>query len=181
LITLGILADTHVPDRVPGLKPALFSIFRDAQVDAILHAGDISIPDVLEQLQEIAPVYAVRGNRDWFELRRLPIALALDFEGVTVGLMHGHGSLGVYLWDKVKSVILGTQPERYLRRAYNAFPGAKVVVFGHTHIPVKRWVDGRLYFNPGSAAYPANKAPAASVGILSIGPQRRVDAKILYY
>jgi putative phosphoesterase len=159
----------------------VLSIFREAKVDYILHAGDVCIPGVLEQLRELAPVYAVRGNRDWFELRSLPMTLALEFEGVKIGLMHGHGSLGVYLGDKVKTLFLGTQPERYLRRAYSAFPGTKVVIFGHTHFPVKRWVDGRFYFNPGSAAFPINKAPAPSVGILRIGPDKQINADILYY
>ncbi len=158
----------------------MLSIFREAKVDAILHAGDISIRSVLDQLQDIAPVYAVRGNRDWFALRLLPMELTLEFEGVPIGLMHGHGSLGDYLLDKAKSLAQGTQPERYLRRAFKAFPGAKVVIFGHTHFPINRWVDGRLYFNPGSAGFPAHKAPAASVGILHIGPDKRLDAKILY-
>ena len=159
----------------------MFSIFRKAKVDAILHAGDISTPGVLDQLREIAPVYAVRGNRDWYELSRLPLSLTLEFEGVPIGLMHGHGSLGAYVWDKAKGVILGTQPERYLRRAFKTFPGARVVVFGHTHFPVKRWIDGRLYFNPGSAAFPAHKAPVTSVGILHIGPHKQLDAEILYF
>jgi uncharacterized protein len=181
LVTLGIISDTHVPDRVPGLKPPVLSIFRQAKPDAILHAGDVSTRGVLEQLQEIAPVYTVRGNRDWFDLRYLPLTLALEFEGVPIGLMHGHGSLGVYLLDKLKSVVVGTQPERYLQRAFKAFSYARVVVFGHTHYPIKRWIDGRLYFNPGSAAFPAHKAPAPSVGILRIGPEERLDAEILYF
>ena len=181
MVTLGILSDTHVPDRVPGLNPAVISIFREQRVNAILHAGDISQPGVLAQLREIAPVYAVRGNRDWFQLRELPITLILEFEGVKVGLTHSHGSLRVYLLDKVRTVVQGAQFERYLRRALNAFPQAKVVVFGHTHIPVQRWVDGRLCINPGSAACPDNKAPAPSIGLVRIGPAGSVNAEIRYF
>jgi uncharacterized protein len=181
VVTLGILSDTHVPDRVRGLRPAVISIFREARVNAILHAGDISQPGVLVQLQEIAPVYAVRGNRDWPQLQMLPTTLLLEFEDVKVGLTHSHGSLGVYLLDKVRSLVQGGPSERYLRRALIAFPQANVVVFGHTHIPLQRWIDGRLCINPGSAACPDDKAPAPSVGLLRIGPAGSIDAEIRYF
>ncbi len=170
-----------MPDRARGLRPEVFAIFERAGVAAILHAGDISRRSVLDELQEIAPVYAVRGNRDWGDLKSLPAELSLEFEGVRIGLMHGHGSLEVYLMDKVSSVFLGTQPERYLKRALSAFPGARVVIYGHTHIPVKRWVDGRLYLNPGSAAFPAKKVLATSVAILRIDPGKGIDAQIIYF
>jgi putative phosphoesterase len=181
VVSLGILSDTHVPDRVRGLKPAVISIFREERVNAILHAGDISQPGVLAQLQEIAPVYAVRGNRDWPQLHMLPTTLLLEFEDVKVGLTHSHGSLGVYLLDKVRSLVQGGQSERYLRRALSTFPQAKVVVFGHTHIPLQRWMNGRLCINPGSAACPDNKAPAPSLGLLRIGPAGSVNAEIRYF
>jgi len=91
MITLGIIADTHVPDRVPQLNPRIFSIFREAGVQAILHAGDACSSDVLSQLGEIAPVHAVRGNRDSTRLAYLPRKLTLEFGGLTIGMMHGHG------------------------------------------------------------------------------------------
>ena len=181
MVTLGILSDTHVPDRVRGLKPAVISIFREERVNAILHAGDISQSGVLAQLREIAPVYAVRGNRDWPQLKMLPTTLLLEFEDVKVGLTHSHGGLGVYLLDKMRSLVPGAQSERYLRRALSAFPQAKIVVFGHTHIPLQRWVNGKLCINPGSAACPDNKAPAPSIGLLRIGPLGSVNAEIRYF
>jgi putative phosphoesterase len=66
MTTLGVLADTHIPDRVPTLNPRVIQVFRQAQVSAILHAGDVSVPQVLAELEKIAQVYAVRGNRDIF-------------------------------------------------------------------------------------------------------------------
>ncbi len=62
---LGVVADTHVPDKAKTLNPQVLAILRQAEVSAILHAGDISSPGVLTALGEIAPVYAVLGNRDW--------------------------------------------------------------------------------------------------------------------
>ncbi len=181
MVTLGILSDTHVPDRVPGLASSVCTIFRQAQVDAILHAGDVCAKNVLAELQEIAPVHAVRGNRDWLRLRDLPAGLTLNFEGITVGMTHGHGSLEIYLLDKIKTLAEGTRSERYLRRAFNAFPQARVVIYGHTHIPMQRWIDGRLCLNPGSAACPDKKAPAPSLALLRIQPGGAVDAEIIYF
>ena len=82
MITLGVLADTHVPDRVTQLNRRVLEIFQRAEVNAILHAGDVSIPRVLEELKQVAPVHAVQGNRDIFYLRQLPMRIELNFEGV---------------------------------------------------------------------------------------------------
>ena len=55
---IAILSDTHGL-----LRPQVLDHL--AGVDAILHAGDIDTPAVLDRLQDFAPVYAVRGNNDW--------------------------------------------------------------------------------------------------------------------
>ena len=76
-LTLGVISDTHVPDRVRQLDPQAFGIFQAAGVQAILHAGDVSGPQLLAQLEQIAPVYAVKGNRDFLWLPHLPAELRL--------------------------------------------------------------------------------------------------------
>src|SRR5687768_1713811 len=105
MLTIGVISDTHIPDRARGLNPRVIPLFQQAQVDAILHAGDISTPRVLEQLSRVAPVYAVRGNRDWVALRRLPKSLRLTFDGVVIGLAHGHGHWWNYLIDRVDYIL----------------------------------------------------------------------------
>ncbi len=65
VIRVGVVADTHVPDRAIDIHPALIPQLKAAGVQRILHAGDVCAPSVLEQLGEIGPVTAVRGNRDW--------------------------------------------------------------------------------------------------------------------
>ena len=100
MTALGVIADTHIPDRTRHLNPAILPIFQDAGVDAILHAGDISSPDVLQILQEVAPVYAVKGNRDWLLLRHLPHSQVRAFDGVNLVLEHGHGVWQNYVVDK---------------------------------------------------------------------------------
>ena len=69
MVTLGVVTDSHVPDRMRALPDALWPAL--AGVDAILHAGDVCVPRVLAALEQVAPVYAVAGNRDIF--LRLPL------------------------------------------------------------------------------------------------------------
>ncbi len=181
MTTLGVISDTHIPDRARSLPPWAIPAFREAGVDAILHTGDVCIPAVLDQLAEVAPVYAVRGNRDIWKLWRLPSTRMLEFEGVKVGLAHGHGNLLDYLLDKVYTLIYGLHPERYLRRAMQELPQAQVIVFGHTHIPVNERIDGRLCFNPGSACCPHKKYPNPSLGLIHIQDGDEVSAEILSF
>lgn len=178
MIVLGVLADTHVPDRARKLDPSVCEIFRESGVEAILHAGDVSIPMVLDELERIAPVTAVRGNRDWFRLRELPKKCTLSFEGVQVGLSHGHGSLRAYLIDKLYYLAFGIQEERYVRRMLGVFPTAQVIVFGHTHLRLNAWMDGKLLFNPGSVCCPQVNTMKPSMGLLRLH-QGRAEGEIV--
>lgn len=165
---LGILSDTHVPDRRRELSPQVIDFFKQEKVEAILHAGDISTPRVLTELAQIAPVYAVRGNRDWVRLGHLPLTRYLTFNGVPIALAHGHGGWQSYLVDRAAYMIQGYRLERFTRRLLKAFPQARVIVFGHTHRPLNRWVDGQLLFNPGSAHIPSDDGLPASIGLLHL-------------
>ena len=167
MLTLGVIADTHIPDRLKTLPPQIFDIFHG--VTAILHAGDVSAPRVLAELAQIAPVYAVAGNRDIG--LGLPLDRVLEFDGVTIGLTHGHGGWGSYIAEKFAYLARGYQKERFIQIARSRFDGAGVraIVFGHTHRPVNEWRDGVLMFNPGSFGpdyYSPNNGPA--VGLLRI-------------
>jgi putative phosphoesterase len=179
MLTLGVIADTHIPDRAPRLQPQIIPIFKQARVKAILHAGDISTPTVLEELRQVAPVYAVRGNRDWFMLRKLPDTLFLEFGSVPIVLTHGHGSLREYLVDKIQFINDGYLLERYQSRLQAAFPKARVIVFGHTHFAVNLWAEGQLLFNPGSAHFPGNDKKAPSLGLLHIEAGGKVSGELV--
>src|SRR5512140_1331262 len=96
----GVVADTHIPDRAPGMHPQVSTALRQAGVSLILHAGDICTPRGLDELRKIAPVEAVRGNRDWSFIPALPLVRRLELGGVVVALMHGHGGFLNYLRDK---------------------------------------------------------------------------------
>jgi putative phosphoesterase len=164
-ITVGVIADTHIPDRMRQLPADLPRLF--AGVAAILHAGDVTAPAVLDDLARIAPVHAVAGNADFGRLR-LPSDLTLEFEGVRIGLTHGHGGWRRYLWEKVMYAVGGYQGRRNAVLAQARFAGVKAVVFGHTHRPFNRLLNGVLAFNPGSVG-PDYFAPyGAAVGLLTI-------------
>jgi putative phosphoesterase len=183
MVTVGVISDTHVPDRRRELSPAALEAFAQRRVEAILHAGDVSVPRVLDQLREVAPVHAVRGNRDWLALRGLPAEVCLAFGGAQVGLTHGHGRLWNYLYDKVKYVLRGYEAHIFERRVLSAFPDVQAVVFGHTHRTTNRRVSvagghSLLLFNPGSPHFPEEGKPP-SVGLLHC-EAGRVEGEIVF-
>lgn len=178
MITIGVVSDTHIPDRARQLHPQVALVFLEAGVQAILHAGDISTPATLQQLNEIAPVHAVQGNRDWVALRHLPIARQIALGGVNVGLTHGHGPLLDYIRDRMDYILRGYRLEMFEPRLLAAFPEADVIVFGHTHRALNHRVDGKLIFNPGSPHFPDPKTSAPSVGLLHISDSGTVEGEI---
>jgi len=120
---LGLISDTHGL-----LRPEALEALRGS--DLILHAGDIGDPAILEALEELAPVVAVRGNTDRGELARgLPDTQAVEVDGVVLYLLHDLGTLDLH-------------PEG---------AGFAAVVFGHSHRPEMSRKGSVLFFNPGSA------------------------------
>ena len=120
---LGVLSDTHRLLR-PEVLPALHG------VDHILHAGDVGDPKILEALQSVAPVTAIRGNID----RSGPCAALPATEAVELG---GHL---FYLVHALPDLDLNPKAA-----------GISAVIYGHSHKPSVTWKDGVLYLNPGSA------------------------------
>jgi uncharacterized protein len=178
MITIGVLGDTHIPDRTRQLHPGIIPCFQEAGVQAILHTGDISTRPVLDELGRVAPVYAVRGNRDWL-LRHLPLTRQVCFENVTIGLTHGHMGMCQYLKDKPYLLFHTYSHQRLFPRLLAAFPQAGVIVFGHAHLPLNRWVDGRLIFNPGTPLWQRRKRLSPSVGLLRLQTGREVVGEIV--
>ena len=125
-----VLADTHIPRRARALPDALIPHL--ARADLIIHAGDLMDPAVLDGLAAQAPVVAVRGNLDPPEAG-LPETLEFEFGGAKVAVIHDSGP-----------------KRRRWSRMRRRFPGARVLVFGHSHIPWLEDEDGLLLLNPGS-------------------------------
>jgi putative phosphoesterase len=179
VLTVGVIADTHVPDRARTLHPRILPLLRERRVDLILHAGDISTPEVLEQLEEVAPVKAVRGNRDWYFLKNLPMVQELNLAGVPVLLTHGHMGFASYLKDKYLFIRDGYNFERYHKKLVKLVPNARVIVFGHTHWIENVLIDGRLWFNPGSATIGMTLEASPSIGVLRIYDTGEVRGEVL--
>jgi putative phosphoesterase len=138
-ILIGLISDTHGLLR-PEARFAL------AGVDRIIHAGDICGPDVLEQLGDIAPVVAVRGNNDRGEwAAALNESETVEVGGVAIRVLHDLGEL----------------------KAEQVASGIQVVVTGHSHRPAIRMDSGVLYINPGSAGPRRFRLPI-SLGFLEI-------------
>jgi hypothetical protein len=149
VLRIGVIADTHIPARSRVLPPAILEAFDG--VDAILHAGDLNVRDVLVELEAVAPVHGVLGNNDDWSLHGvLPERARLDLGGLAIGMIHDSGQ---------------TQGRR--RRLAAAFPGCRVVVFGHSHQPFVDDDGSLLLLNPGSAVDP-RRARVPTVAILEI-------------
>ena len=128
---VGIVSDTH-----GWLDPQLLEAFEGAEL--ILHAGDIGDEEVLEQLEEVAPVKAVRGNIDGGPLRFLPLDVCVEVNGRTIAMRHIAGS--------------PKRPNRATRELIMRTK-ADLVVVGHSHIPVVARVADALWINPGAAGF----------------------------
>ncbi|MGH2514676.1 MAG: metallophosphoesterase family protein [Ktedonobacterales bacterium] len=146
---IGVLSDTHIPKKAPRVPDAALRHFEE--VELILHAGDISTLAVLDQLSAYAPVEAVQGNVELPEvIAALPLKREIVVGGCAIGVIH----------------ILGERT-RHARNARLEFPTARVVIFGHSHIPYTEDVDGLLLLNPGSATVPPSlQASYVSAGTL---------------
>ena len=140
MFTLGVISDTHGLLRPEATNALIGS-------DAIVHAGDVGRPEILEHLATLAPLTAVRGNVDvksWAE--SLPIAATAEFRGTQVFVIHDRGDLA----------------------RYPVPPGTNIVIFGHSHKALAEWRDdGVLWFNPGSAGPRRFRLPA-TVGLIRV-------------
>ncbi|MFB3067106.1 MAG: metallophosphoesterase family protein [Planctomycetota bacterium] len=142
MAALGLISDTHGLVRSEAVEAL-------RGVDRILHMGDVGGAEVLEQLEAIAPVSAVRGNTDhgaWAD--DLPMSLTLDTHGMRVHLVHDIDTLDL---DPMAADI-------------------GVVLFGHSHKPHEEERDGVLYVNPGAAGPRRFNLPV-SVALLRSGPK----------
>jgi putative phosphoesterase len=147
---VGVVSDTH-----GRLRPSLFDRLGD--VGLVLHAGDVVEPAHLNDLGALAPVRAVWGNMDGQGVRsRLPEACRLVVNGVPVGMWHGHR---------------GTGAEALVSR----FPGARILVHGHTHEPRWERVGDAVILNPGSAGPRRPGKPVTAARLLLGGDEPRVE------
>ena len=146
-----LLSDTHSPRRWKSCPPAVARVLDGA--DAILHAGDVCLPETLDELAGFAPVHAVRGNNDGPDIARwgAPETLEIAMGGLQIAVIHDSGAA------KGRGARLKAR-----------FPNADLVVFGHSHIPWDETFAGQRAVNPGSPT-DRRRQPHGTVAELLIG------------
>jgi uncharacterized protein len=147
---VGLVADTHVGEFLDALPEAVPEAL--AGCDLILHAGDMSTPDVLRPLREVAPVVAVRGDHDR-GADHLPRRVVVTVEGVRIGLTHGSNGrawdTGVTLAQNAAGRVVPWR--RALHTALvSGFGTIDVLVYGHWHAPVEDHIGSVLCICPGA-------------------------------
>lgn len=165
---IGLISDTHVPQVEKQIPEIIAEVFQD--VDLILHAGDIYMPAVLDDLERIAPVLAARGDddiefEDTVADKRVKAAHILELEGQMLYLVH-HQPFN--LTDIVAETDVSSEQ--------HSIPD--IVVFGHAHYPMVSRGDKTLYINPGSPTFVHYRRGLGCVGILDIDSDG-TDARIL--
>ena len=159
---IGVISDTHIPSKARFLPKIILNTFQN--VDHIIHAGDLTSMDVIYQLEKLAPVSAVAGNTDPYEVfQRLGYKKIVSLGNFTFGIFHGHG--------------MGS---RTVDRAIECFKKDTVncIIFGHSHIPYCQNHNNILLFNPGS---PTDKRGCKyySFGIIEV--DERISPHIVYF
>ncbi|MBP2046486.1 metallophosphoesterase [Methanobacterium aggregans] len=156
---IGVISDTHIPERASEIPETVFKTFEN--VDMILHAGDLVSLDVIDALKEIAPMKCVQGNMDRMYHMELPESEVMEVEGFKIGLNHGE----VYPRGD-------TQQLKYIAMEL----GVEILITGHTHWSFIKDLGGVLLLNPGSPTVPRLSDP--SVMLLEIENQK-IDTEII--
>jgi uncharacterized protein len=160
-VRVVVIADTHLRRSWPNRRLPAPAVDLLATADVILHAGDITQAEHLDDLRRHAPLHAVLGNNDPELVDVLPETLEVEIAGVRIAMIHDSG------------------PARGRQRRLAArFPDAEVVVFGHSHIPWNAPGEGgQLLFNPGSPTE-RRRQPHRTMGVLELVDGEVGDARI---
>lgn len=177
---IGLISDTHIPVAMPHLWPEIYEAFRG--VDLIMHGGDLLVTDVLDWLEEIAPVMAVEGNGDYtgWERSQRPAdtrlseakVLSLDLpheRKLRIGLVHD--------LQEAEAPPLRTLESQMLHH----FGGpVHVIVRGSTHRAHVGTTKGVLIVNPGSTTFPNHQSTRpGTIGFLDIDEYGRVSPSLV--
>ena len=161
---IGLISDTHIPTATKELWPQIYEAFRG--VDLIMHAGDLMVPEVIDWLEEVAPVMAVWGNGDFRgwqrtvppEDPRLSEAKVLTVGDLRIGLVHD-----LQLPEHPPLRTLDGQMHHYFRGPVD------VIVRGSTHAAEITELKGVLIVNPGSPTFPNHQSTRlGTIGFLEI-------------
>jgi len=165
---IGLVSDTHIPVAEKELPEELNKAFRG--VDLILHAGDIYIPSVLDELERVAPVLAAVGDDDYGATladKRVKEKHILKLEGKTLWLVHERPYYLASSWCQNKT---SSEPAKG--------DNPDIVVFGHEHSTVVQRFNDILFVNPGSPTFLHYLRGLGTVGILDLD-SGEADVRIL--
>ncbi|MDD5108975.1 MAG: metallophosphoesterase [Candidatus Omnitrophica bacterium] len=162
---IGVISDTHIPDRSEHIPEVVLNAFK--HVDLVVHAGDIVNLEVINELKLVCPkIIAVAGNMDSQAIvKNFPVKDVFEISGLKFGIMHGYGS-PMNLIDVLKDSFKKEKPD--------------VIIFGHSHEAMNKYLDGVLFFNPGSAT--DCLSAEASYGLIEIEDSQqghKINAKII--
>ncbi len=150
-VRIGVVADSHVGEYLPALPEGALEALDGC--DLILHAGDLSVPSVLDDLAEVAPVAAVRGDHDRLDGLGLPETLVMTVAGHRIGLVHGRRARPVDISIVAAHVAAGRRIgyyggiNRWLARKLGDVDCA---VYGHWHDPTIARHGSMICFSPGA-------------------------------
>jgi putative phosphoesterase len=173
---IGLISDTHIPEACEHLPARVFEVFRG--IDLVMHAGDVYVNRVLDELASIAPVIAALGNGDegldghkhrLDPDERVREAHLVELEGVKIGLVHA-----IPTPDETSQEVFERAMERH-------FGGpVDVIVQGHSHVEGVIRFGATLVVNPGSATLPRNLIDIpGTVAILEVADGAVLSAEIV--
>lgn len=179
---VGLITDTHTPSMGAVPPPEVEKAFEG--VDVIIHAGDIYLPECLDWLEEIAPVYAVEmGADDHFkeDPRVVDRTRVVQLGGYSIGITHDLLVPGMSQEVTEFTPLSKHFPEdANLSDALAKVFGTAVdiVIFGHTHYATVQEHQGILMVNPGSTCLPKQLRRLGQVAIMDL-QQDSKSARIL--
>ena len=155
---IGLLSDTHLPNLIRDLGelgPETAEFL--SGVDLILHGGDLTNPEVLDWLEQFAPVLCSTGNNDPIPDARCEDVQTMEIEGWRVGMTH--------------SLEGQFRPIPVLQEYFPA--PVDIMISGHTHEERLEHRDGVTLINSGSITFPHHKElRLGAAGLLELTPER---------
>ena len=166
---IGLISDTHAAGNGHNIPETILQAL--AGVDLILHCGDLECLGVLDYLETVAPVLAVRGYEDPMEPgdRLARITRVVQVEGVSIGMIHD------IQWPGPRIVPAGDgstlefpegDPDELMAKKFGQPVNA--VIFGDTHHELIQQYGGVLLVNPGSPTYPAKNHASRELGTIGM-------------
>ena len=171
-ILIGLLSDTHVPQRTNTVPDVVIDDFIKKKVDYVFHMGDFTSYEIYKNLIDTFgkdKVVAVRGNMDFDSTikKSLPESIEFKIYDYNILMLHGMGGPNMIIKRLVKKLDL-------LNSDYD------IVIFGHTHRPVNEKHNDILFFNPGTTTPIDNKFTiVSSYGYLKIS-NKKIEPEIIY-